>query len=171
MKCAIQINLNWTEVINNKLQIALWADTVNIKCQWEPLGKIWEQQWQQRLQVDLGFQSDTTSPGRHLGCHPSWVWEHTGANMAVYPPSITHLPQGLSASQRICSNSSNPLNMAAVPYSSTVWQHLRANTWKLCPTPAFNQIQSSNMWHCKERINITVECTTGVPMPYVKHSI
>lgn len=109
-----------------------------------------EQQWQQNLQVDLGIQSDTTSPRRHLGCQPSWVWERTGASMAVYPHSTTHLPQGLSAGQRICSNSSNPLNMVAAPYSSASKQI----TVKLCPTPAFNQIQSSNTWHYEERISI-----------------
>lgn len=84
-----------------------------------------------RLQVDLEIPPDTTSPRRHLGCHPSWGWEPTGANMTIYPRFTTHLLQGLSADHRICSNSTNPLSIVIPCYS--------AITVKLSPTAAFNQ--------------------------------
>lgn len=129
--------------------------------------EIWEQQWQQSLQVDFRIQSDTTSPRRHLGCHPRWVWDRTGANMAVYPHSTTHLPQ-LQAKE-----------YAVIPLIHSIW-------WQCC-TAAMAAPRSILQWNraqhlplikynqaicdtAERGLALTVECSTKVLVPYVEET-
>lgn len=62
---------------------------------------------------------------------------------------------------------------ALIPLIHSIWRRCHAAaacgstskqiTVKLCPTPGFNQTQSSKMWHSKERgINFSHECVTEV---------
>lgn len=98
--------------------------------------------WHYKSQETPGLSSQLSLRAHWL---PTWLFTHAPAHTC----------------HRDCLQAKE---YALIPLIHSIWwqRHTAAVcgstskqiTVKLCPTPAFNQIQSSNVWHSKERINI-----------------
>lgn len=125
-------------------RMGLWADTWNIKCQWESLGRSGSSndgrlsRWTRTSSLTLQVPGDTWAviPAEfESALVPTWLFTHA-------LPHTCHR-DSLQAKE-----------YAVIPLIHSIWwQRNRAAlygstskqiTVKLCPTPAFNQIQSSN---------------------------
>lgn len=134
--------------------MALWADIWNIKCQWDSLGSSGRSQdsrdsrWTWRSSLTLRVLGDTWAVIPAEGespLVPAWLFTHT-------PPHTC------------CGDPPEAKEYAVIPLIHSIWWHhvtvllygstSKQITLKLCPTPAFNQTQSSYTCHWKERINI-----------------